>query len=80
MFQAKSETNLKKNLIHPFITGHKSATCCFIEATCHFCGNVGHLTVVFNTMKKSKAQCKKKKPQPLPVMAVEQKDTEDYSL
>ena len=57
--------------------GHQSASCRFKEATCHFCGKVGHLKSVCLARRRTEAQCKKKEPQPRPVMTVKSDDTAD---
>ena len=53
--------------------------CRYKEATCHFCGKVGHLKSVCYSRKKTEAH-QKKKETPHPVLTVLEKDSDECPL
>ena len=54
--------------------------CHYREATCHFCGKVGHLKSVCYSRKKTEAGQKKETPRPVLTVLVLEEDSDECPL
>ena len=77
--QNPTQSKSKAMCCHCGKPGQKPVNCCYKEATCHFCGKVGHLKSACYSRKTTEAH-QKKKETPCPVLTVLGEDTDKCPL